>query len=765
MMLNMKFPLSAWHYSIVVACMVLMLTMVTSSPAAASPPTVDQIRIPDTSYAIPVNAIYVDINASAGADDGSVAHPFHSIGQALNAAPAGATIVVHEGRYRESLGAVNRRVTIQPYPHEQVWLLGSAVARNWVADPMTNTWSTPLRGRFCLNAAGAYAPATECYPPTSVVPQYPAAGLPDMVFMDGVPVQQVASRAAVAAGTFYADYAGGQLIVGSNPVGRTVETSQYARAFWTVASGTTIRGIGIAHFAPHRNTDQGAMAYTQGADITIENMVFAWSSTNGLSVQSTGVTIRGTSFIANGQIGLNAWKADDLVVDGSSFSYNNIEHFVAGGAYGSAAGSKIVRSARVTIRRSSFDDNYATGLWFDLSDTAATVVTSAARRNAHHGMYYEVSDGGTFASNVAADNVDNGIYLSNASNTRIYNNTMVRNGIGLAVVDGAPTSLNDPGRCFGLVTCISAGNAAVGNVIVDGAQGSTTMAMVRDYDSLPRKSATDLLGTTHSNVWSRSAAGRPAAIAQWWTPSGASVSATSLAQLRASFGAVETSSAQVDAPGVPTLVDAMRDWHVNPASTIAQMRVALPSDIATAIGSPTSVQPGAITWPGSAAAATTFRLPTTASPMPIVASYQGWSYVSSPTVSPVYRWTANGWQATTFAAGTPVWAYPFASGWQWAYRGGEWYAIATARLARWSCESPARSVRAARATTMYSAGTASSAARGVLPAGTSVTLSCANVFADATTGATDPTAVRSFALVSTPLSATPVYVVASDVDG
>src|SRR4051794_30558614 len=86
--------------------------------------------IADTSFPIPIGALFVS-DGGSDANPGSLGAPFATIRRALAAAPTGGTIVLRGGVYRESLGTISRRVTIQAYPYEQPWLKGSALAASF----------------------------------------------------------------------------------------------------------------------------------------------------------------------------------------------------------------------------------------------------------------------------------------------------------------------------------------------------------------------------------------------------------------------------------------------------------------------------------------------------------------------------------------------------------------------------------------------------------------------------------------------------------
>lgn len=92
-----------------------------------------------------------------------------------------------------------------------------------------------------------------------------------------------------------------------------------------------------------------------------------------------------------------------------------------------------------------------------------------------------------------------------------------------------------------------------------------------------------------------------------------------------------------------------------------------------------------LTASSPAAAAT---LPTSEyRPSILAASSSGWSYVAASTPVSAWRWSSSGWSAASLGVGASVRAYPFGSGWHWAYRDSTWYAVRTTSLASWSCTS------------------------------------------------------------------------------
>lgn len=83
-----------------------------STPAADLP-------VAATDYPVPADAIIV---SSTGKDaaPGTADQPLRSVAAAIALAAPGGTVVIRGGTYRETVGLVKKRITLQPYPGEHV---------------------------------------------------------------------------------------------------------------------------------------------------------------------------------------------------------------------------------------------------------------------------------------------------------------------------------------------------------------------------------------------------------------------------------------------------------------------------------------------------------------------------------------------------------------------------------------------------------------------------------------------------------------------
>jgi parallel beta-helix repeat protein len=382
-------------------------------------------NIKDTNYPIPSGAYFVSPNGKDTNSGKNPASPW-PIAKALKSAPSGATIVFRSGTYRKTKASIKKKLTLQPYPHEKVWLKGSVVVTGWVNEGgiwRKDRWTYS----FPDNANSKH-----------IDPKYPLAAYRDMVYINGVSLKQVASIPEVAPGTFYVDSAKKRLYIGDNPDGKTVEATAETEAFGiqkvksSDPAGTVLRGLGFAHYA-----DQAVSI--DATRVTLEHNTFVWNGVQGvrLRIQSGGkssgksgkkgiasdVIVRGNTFSYNGQNGLRGGGAHRMLLEGNTITHNNIEHYAK--TWG-AAGIKFIRSDELIWRNNIVENNFATGMWIDVSSSKATVLNNTVRYNEGIGIHFELSHEATIACNVV-DHNNVGIMIADSSSAQVYNNKLSNN--------------------------------------------------------------------------------------------------------------------------------------------------------------------------------------------------------------------------------------------------------------------------------------------------------------------------------------------------
>jgi mannuronan 5-epimerase len=385
-------------------------------------------------YPVPDGALFV---APAGSDSagGGIGAPLRTLAAAVARVPAGGTVVLRGGTYREGLGGIDKRVTIQPYGTEQVWIKGSDVLPSWAPDGgawRAVGWTSPL--------------CQTCYPAGAVDSAHPLAGKPDQVFRNGTPLAQVGSRAQLRTGTFFIDPASLALYVGSDPTGATMEASTRWRALQlnAGAAGSVLRGLHFSEYAPHWNEDQLAAVIVAAPNAVVENNTFTRSATRSLGVFAAGVTVRGNSVVDNGGPGATVNRADGVVVEDNDFSRNNDAHYGVGGcgAFCTMAGLKVAHTAGLTVRHNTFAANDGSGFWCDLGCTDGTITGNTVTGNSNNGLFWEVSARASITGNTVRGN-GRGIKISGSDRVTVTGNVVADNGTQLGVYDDARPASTD----------------------------------------------------------------------------------------------------------------------------------------------------------------------------------------------------------------------------------------------------------------------------------------------------------------------------------
>ena len=207
---------------LVTALCTAVAVMTFGSPDMKRPGVADAAEVGTTvgtaQYPVPAGAVVVSPSGNDGAA-GTAAAPYRTLTKAASAAAAGATIVLRAGTYHESV-AVYKRVTIQSWPGETVWLDGSVPVNDWAASngKWKAGWSvefdaSPTYTRGAPDNAGSWS---------FVNANFPMAAHPDQIWIDNVAQRQVGSLAAVTPGTFFHDEASNQLWLGTDPSGKDV---------------------------------------------------------------------------------------------------------------------------------------------------------------------------------------------------------------------------------------------------------------------------------------------------------------------------------------------------------------------------------------------------------------------------------------------------------------------------------------------------------------------------------------------------------------
>lgn len=263
----------------------------------------------------------------------------------------------------------------------------------------------------------------------------------EQVFRNGTHLTRVTSLAAVTTGTFYEDFAANRVYVGDNPAGQTIEMSKTASAINSTATGVTIKGLTIQHFAS--NGQSGALI-AGGDGWTITGNTAQWNHALGIYLSnSDNSTVSNNKISNNGQLGMGQYNSQTVTVSNNEFANNNTDGFWI--ADWESGGYKATKSS-VVMSNNNVHDNKGVGIWFDVDCKNDTVDKNTITNNDADGIRFEISYNGVISNNtITANGLGLGrgggisIYSSaginvNTSNTvDIFGNTVTNNlnGIGL----------------------------------------------------------------------------------------------------------------------------------------------------------------------------------------------------------------------------------------------------------------------------------------------------------------------------------------------
>ncbi|SDK05298.1 Right handed beta helix region [Actinopolyspora mzabensis] len=543
--------------------------------------------IPGTTAPVSPDALFV---ATDGSDDaaGTRQAPLRTLWAAVDRAGSPSTIVLREGTYRESVGIVRKRLRIRSFPGEQVWLKGSEV----VAD-----WTRTERGWLHRDWSPGYC--RDCFLPKIIDSQHPNAGLPDMVFLDGEPLRQVAEREEVSPGTFHVDTGDNTLLLGSDPTGKTVEASVHP---WLLqfdgsrAAGSRLLGVGIAHYASRQEYGRkGAMVVVNAADVVLRDNAFAWSASSGVAVFAPNAEVDGNIMADNGLVGLMSNKAHDVRLVDNRVVRNNRERFALSGPAIGAGGVKMTRTRGALIEHNSFVNNIGTGWWCDLGCTDATVVHNTTRDNAKHGFYYEVSSRALFASNLVSHNDRFGVKISSADHVGFRNNTFWRNHGSLGIYNDPRPPSSDPYSHQLGQSWITADTEIVNNLFAGTARDEPFIRMGGDKAADVRTPA--FVSRSDGNVYLR---GNEPYLAEWYHGDDENSRFESLAELTEATGQGEHSTSK-RTERHPFRAPEGGDFRLRDGAVGFRAGRPLPEDVAEELGVPAYRRPdvGLLTDPGA----------------------------------------------------------------------------------------------------------------------------------------------------------------------
>ncbi|WP_066475769.1 right-handed parallel beta-helix repeat-containing protein [Bosea sp. WAO] len=302
-----------------------------------------------------------------------------SLSRAVENSPAGTVFCIEAG--------LHRMQSAQPKPGQQFF-----------GEPGAILSGAAILSRFTF-AAGVWTAAGPGIPGQArgvCKPGREACQWPEIVFLDGEPLEQVAERQQLRPGSFFHDRLRNLFLLADAPDGRLVEVSSARYALFGAAPDVAIRGLIVEKYA---NPPQEGAIRGDGPGWRIEDCEFRLNSGAGVSVGPSGQVLR-SNIHDNGQIGATA-DGFDILFEGNTISRNNRHGFDPSW---DAGGIKVTVSQNVTFRNNDVHENDGPGLWCDERCVNVTFEGNRVTRNSSAGIFFELSSKAVIRNNVLSQN-------------------------------------------------------------------------------------------------------------------------------------------------------------------------------------------------------------------------------------------------------------------------------------------------------------------------------------------------------------------------
>ena len=360
--------------------------------------------------------------------------------------------------YNASLGyaglSVTKQCTIQPYPGEHPVFDGTRdESGGWTAGG--GYWSKPISITIDRGATDQYGQldnnvqfgwvwvrgtawrtlmTNAGYTHPDAIEMFPLASWNEQVWIDDVQQQQVATLGEVGPGKFYvAGSTGGTNSVmftsstyylGTNPTGKSVRVGELCTSLRLGVAGSTLRGLKFRRFCGSNH--MGGVVKATTGNATFEDVVVEDASATAYDLfQSDNSVFIRCEAIRAGNLGFRHGRSYNLTFDRCKAQYNNNRRYntspVSGGLKG-ATGRNIL------VKDCDFTHNYTKGVWWDVSCYDTRVVNTALDYNEESGAVFEIGAKGLLANCTITNSGIHGVIILDNHDVDIWNCTFANNG-------------------------------------------------------------------------------------------------------------------------------------------------------------------------------------------------------------------------------------------------------------------------------------------------------------------------------------------------
>jgi hypothetical protein len=269
----------------------------------------------------------------------------------------------------------------------------------------------------------------------------------EMVIVNGTAMTQVLSIGQMQAGTFFADETHAQLYVwppsGTNMNAATVEVATLPTLLSIQQkSNIVVRGLTFQY----ANTCRwGAAVQVMGtsSNILFDTDTFQWNNAQGIDISNptTYFTVENSSFLHNGDSGIQASKTKFGLWQSDTTSYNNWRGAQAGYYACNTAGMHAWEVHDDTINGFTDSFNLAYGIHWDTDNLNISTTGINASSNLMSGVFLEKDDGPiTLASSyICGQNSSmtvGGLVLRNSEGVSVSNSVLMNNSPAQIIVIG-----------------------------------------------------------------------------------------------------------------------------------------------------------------------------------------------------------------------------------------------------------------------------------------------------------------------------------------
>jgi hypothetical protein len=419
-----------------------------SSTSGAGQPTPPSAPSIGASVAENLETAVVYVDAANGNDNnnGAKNSPFQTINKALLAAAGnnqkgvGTQVNVNPGLYREQL-QVQASQTSLPFTLQAV-TPGTVFVSG--ADSLAgNTWTVSSYGpNIYTNAASASYVFAACPAPPGWPPVAPVVLRREMVFVNGLRLNQVMSANELQPDTFWADAGGSNQIYMWPPAGTSMPEADIELA--TTSRSPLISTDGVNNFVIRGLTFEYDDSCIQlgprvvnATNVLIDNDQFLWSNATGFGIfagsgSTQNVTIQNSVANHNGQIGFGGNQVKYVLYQNDESSYNGWRGAL--GAFG-FNGSYFFLYHNCDFNGYSSYYNQGGGVHFDTDHASDQVTGLKSGGNTQEGLTIEASEGpflvqssAVCSNSLTAERKQGNIGIDDSSYVTLTGNTLYNGG-------------------------------------------------------------------------------------------------------------------------------------------------------------------------------------------------------------------------------------------------------------------------------------------------------------------------------------------------